>query len=80
MSDLSIQHELAVMNTSGDTKTIWNPDNADEVANARTVFDNLKAKGFSIFRVDTEGGKGKRMDKFEPDAAKMIAVPRITGG
>lgn len=73
-------HELAVMDRTGDTKTIWDPADEDEVDNARATFDRLKKKGFSIFRVDKDGGKGKRMENFEPDAAKMIAVPVIVGG
>lgn len=74
------RHEMAVMDGTGDTKTLWDPDNEDEVANARSVFEHFKAKGFSIFHVGKEGEKAKIMQKFDPDAAKMIAVPVIVGG
>lgn len=77
---MGVMHELAELNRSGDTKTLWNPDNPDEVAIAEEAFDSFIAKGFSIFRVDSEGGKGTRMTKFDPRAAKMIAVPRVVGG
>lgn len=74
---MGTMHEL---NHTGDTKTIWDPNNSDEVANARRAFDDLRDKGFSIFSVDSEGGKGKLMKSFDPQAGKLIAVPRIVGG
>jgi len=77
---MGAMHELCELNHSGDTKTLWNPDNATEVGIAETAFNEFIRKGFSIFRVDAEGGKGARMTKFDADAAKMIAVPRIVGG
>lgn len=80
MSDESIQHELAVMNRTGDTKTIWSPDNPVEVEVARDAFNKLRSKGYSIFKVNKEGGAGKRMDTFDPQAGKLIAVPAIVGG
>lgn len=77
---MGAMHELCELNHSGDTKTLWNPDNATEVSIAENAFNEFKRKGFSIFRVDSEGGKGSLMTEFDPDAAKMIAVPRIVGG
>lgn len=77
---MGIMGELCELNVNGDTKTIWDSENADEVENARRVFNDLKKKGFSIFRVDKKGEKGERMHEFDPDAEKMIAVPRIAGG
>lgn len=74
---MGTMHEL---NHLGDTKTQWNPDNEAECDAAESVFEDLKSKGFSIFRVDAEGGKGTLMQKFDPKAGKLIAVPRIVGG
>lgn len=74
------RHELAVMDGTGDTKTIWDPNNEVEVETARDMFDHFKDKGFSIFHVGKEGEKAKIMNKFDPNAAKMIAVPVIVGG
>lgn len=75
-----VRHEIAVMGKEGDTKTIWDPDNAEEVENARAVFERFKAKGYAIFRADKKGEKGEQIKKFDPDAAKMICVPPIVGG
>lgn len=77
---MGAMHELSELNHTGDTKTLWNPDNETEVEIAKHAFNEFRRKGFSLFRVDTEGGKGKLMTEFDPEAAKMIAVPRIVGG
>ena len=48
-------NELSVMDGTGDTKTIWDPDNKDEVAAARKQFDDLRTKGFLIYTVKRDG-------------------------
>lgn len=74
-------HELSELCRSGDTKTLWNPDNETEVSIARNAFNEFKRKGFTIFNVGADGkSKGPAMSEFDPEAAKMIAVPRLTGG
>ena len=72
--------EMAVLGVEGDVKHIWQRGNEDEVEAARAMFDSLKAKGFSAFRVDDEGEKAELMRKFDPKAGKMIMVPQIAGG
>lgn len=72
--------ELAVMDGTGDTKTIWDPRNEDEVEVARDTFKKLKSKGYLIYRVGANGEKSEAMHKFEPTAEKMIAVPPVVGG
>lgn len=74
------RHEMAILDRSGDTKTTWDPDNPDEVENARTQFKYWKDKGYAIFRVKKGGDKGEVMTKFDPEADKMIIVPPIAGG
>lgn len=74
------KNEIAVMDRTGDTKTIWDPRNDDEVEMARTTFDTLKRKGYLIYRVGKDGEKDAVMHKFDPKAEKMIAVPGIVGG
>ena len=74
--------EVAVMDPSGDTKVIFDPNNADEVENARKTFEDLKAKGFSAFKV--VGAKGEKSDEqlfeFDPTAGRMILIPALQGG
>jgi hypothetical protein len=73
--------EMAVMGKKGDTKTIWNPRDPDEVSAARKVFDDLKAKGFAAFHATgDEGKKGEKMRSFDVTAGKVILVPPMGGG
>ena len=72
--------ELAVMDNTGDTKTIWDADNKDEVEIARDTFDRLKKKGYMIYHVKKGGEQGEVMHKFDPEAEKMIAVPKVVAG
>lgn len=72
--------ELAVLDNTGDTKTIWDADNEDEVDIAREAFNKLKKKGYAIFKVDRDGNKGVKMNDFDPRAGKLIAVPAIVAG
>lgn len=75
MSDLRVMDPVA-----GDTKVIWDPDNADEVANARRTFDEMRKKGFTAYSVDDKG-KGKEVIReFDPKASKIIMRPAMAGG
>jgi len=72
--------ELHYLSEEGDTKVIWNPDNQDEVDAAEAQFDTLAEKGFTAFAVKKDGEKGKKITTFEPNAGKIIMVPKIGGG
>lgn len=73
-------HELATLDRTGDTKTIWDPRNPDEVEAARDTFNRLKKKGYLIYRVGKDGEKSTSMAEFDASAEKMIAVPPVRGG
>lgn len=77
---MGTMHELAVMDRTGDTKTIWDPDKPVEVEVAEDTFKKLRKKGYLIYRVGKDGDKSTMMTDFDPKAAKMIAVPPIVGG
>ncbi len=72
--------ELAVMDTTGDSKTIWNPDVPAEVDVARATFDALKKKRYIAYTVDEKGEKGKVINDFDPKAGKIILTPPLAGG
>ena len=73
--------ELAIMDPTGDTKVIWDPNNADEVAAAKAQFDTLKGKGFAAFRVEgAKGDKGEILREFDPKAGRIILIPALQGG
>ncbi len=75
------QGVMAVMDQTGDTKLIWNRDNADEVENARRTFKDLVKKGYTAFHVKgKEGAAGEKMNDFDPDAERIILSPKMQGG
>lgn len=71
-----------VMDRTGDTKTMWDPKNDDEVEVAREQFKALKKKGYAVYRVGERGKKSEVMQTFDPDAGAMIlvATPPVQGG
>lgn len=75
------KHALIVLDHTGDTRHMWDPDNADEVRAARSTFDMLKAKGHTAYTVNEDDGeKGRVIREFDPKAGKMIMVPKVVGG
>ncbi len=72
--------EMAVMSERGDTKLLWNPQNTDEVANAKRTFDDLRAKGYLAYTVTANGDKGEVIREFNANAEKIILAPPLRGG
>ena len=72
-------HALIIPDTTGDTKIMWTQGNADEVATAKRSFDDLRAKGFMIYKAAKDGNRGELMREFDPAAELLIAVPPIVG-
>ena len=72
--------ELCVMDQTGDTKTIWDKNNPEEVEVARATFDKLKKKKYVAYSVGKDGEKGKVITEFDPDAEKLIMSPPLAGG
>lgn len=67
--------------TAGDTKIIWNAGNRDEVEAAKSSFDKLVAKGYVAFRAEgKDGHQGAKMTTWDPDAERIILIPKIQGG
>lgn len=72
--------ELVVMDHTGDTKTIWDPDVPAEVEAAKTQFAALRKKGYLAYRVKKDGEKGEAINDFDPQAGKIILSPPMAGG
>ena len=64
----------------GDYKQTWDPDNADEVAQAEKTFNDLRKKGMVGYHVGRKGKKTTVMTKFDPDAESLIMAPVLVGG
>jgi len=73
-------HVLAILDKTGDTRIIWDPDNETEVENARRTFDELIKKRFQAFKVKGNGQKGEVVREFDPEAEKLILAPALVGG
>ena len=71
--------EMFSMDKTGDTKTIWDPENEDEVKAAKKSFNHLKKKGYSGFHVKTAGRKGERMEDFLMNPEKRVDIPKELG-
>jgi len=72
--------EMMILDQTGDTKTVWDANNPDEVEVARTQFNALKKKGYLAYAVKKGGERGARMDTFDPAAESMILAPAMAGG
>lgn len=72
--------EMSILGPDGDTKLIWDPNNADEVEAARATFDSLRAKGYLAYAVERGGGKGEVLTEFDPNQEKIILAPAVRGG
>lgn len=71
---------MAVLNQTGDVKTVWDSENEDEVSAARKQFDDLRKKGFLAYRVKRNGTKGEVIRTFDPEAESIILAPPMVGG
>lgn len=80
MDTVAAERELIVLDHTGDTKIIWDPDKADEVETARETFNKLKKKGYMAYAVDRKGDKGTVLREFDPNAEKLILAPATVGG
>ena len=73
--------EMRILGGRGDTKVIWNTENAAEVKAAKRQFKDLVEKQrFAAFRVNESGSQGERVREFDPNAGKLIIVPPMAGG
>jgi len=72
--------KMSIIDNTGDTKVIWDKDNADEVEAAEDQFDTLINKGFVAYAVTKSGEAGKKIKKFLAKAGKIIMIPPIAGG
>jgi hypothetical protein len=72
--------KMHIMDETGDSKLIWDSENAVEVEAAQELFNKLKKKGHTAFAVKKNGEKGKVIDEFDPDMEKIIMAPKMQAG
>jgi predicted dinucleotide-binding enzyme len=75
------QSVMAVINETGDKKTIWDRMNPIEVEGAKREFDYFKSKGYMAYKVTgTDGRRGEVLHAFDPQAERIIFAPAMQGG
>lgn len=65
---------------NGDDEIRWDLTNPNEVAIARTAFDQFKADGFLAYSSDVKDGPAEVIQSFDPLAAEIVMTPQIIGG
>jgi hypothetical protein len=68
-----------VMDTSGDTRHQFDPENASAVAEAERRFFELTSAGF-IAAKRTGNGASELQRRFDPTAQETVFIPRLVGG
>lgn len=74
------RHSLNVLDHTGHSQTIWDPNNDAEVAAAKSTFDTLSSKGYVAYCVKADGTEAEVMKTFDPKAKAMIMRPAVKGG
>lgn len=75
-------NSLHITDETGDTRIMWDPAIADEVATAKAAFDAAKKKGMLAYSVDPDSGgrTGEVIREFDETAGKIIMVRQTRGG
>jgi hypothetical protein len=68
-----------VMDTSGDTRHQFDPDDPSAVAEAERRFTKLTGAGF-IAAKRTGIGASELIREFDPTAQETVFIPRLRGG
>jgi hypothetical protein len=72
---------IAVMDGTGDKKSMWDPKDEGAVEEAKEEFKRLTAKGYLAFGVDPNTGeKREQVTEFKKSFRKLIFVPPVAGG
>jgi len=76
------QNVLHITDETGDTRIMWDPAVADEVATAKAAFNAAKKKGMLAYAVDAEtGGRtGEGIREFDETKGKIIMIRQTRGG
>ena len=69
----------SVMDTSGDTRHQFDPEDTSAVAEAERRFRELTGAGFIAAR-RTGNGTSELVRQFDPTAKETLFIPRLVGG
>ena len=68
-----------VMDHTGDTRHPFNPEDAQELANAERRFNELTQAGFTA-AARTAPGEVTKIRSFDPSVEETLFFPRLVGG
>lgn len=71
---------LFVLDGTGDSRMQWDRNDPAQVAAAEARFDEMRGKGYSAYKVDASGRRGEVINKFDPDAERIIMHRQLVGG
>ncbi len=78
---------LHLLSFEGDTTVAWDLERAsvgdieaeEAVREAERIFEEAKKKGATAFSV-VPGSPPKVLERFDPEAERIVVVPRVQGG
>lgn len=71
---------MYVMDATGHRDVMRWSESEESRAIARRAFDEYKAKGYSMFVMDEDDEKGRKLERFDPSVGAFIAVAPLQGG
>ena len=71
---------MIIPDATGHTQVKWDPSRPDEVTAARAQFDAMLGQNYRAFRVEGEDRQGTRIERFDPEASRIMFVPHLRGG
>ena len=72
--------ELAILHYSVAKTVTWDPSKREEVEAAKEQFNALMDEGFSALRISPGAGEGRKIDRFDAAAEKILMFPFLAGG
>lgn len=63
---------LIELNHSGDVKLSWDPDDPEDVKNAKDHFERLRKEGHIFYKLTATKKKGQKTDEFPEKESEMI--------
>ena len=69
-------HQQIVLDSTGDARHRFDPEDVNEVAAARRRYEGFIARGYYAF----DKKDGRRLDRFDTSVEDTLFVPRLKGG
>jgi hypothetical protein len=71
---------LRVLGKGGDKEIPWNPEDREQLDDARFVVETLLREGYQAYSLEENGRTGEFLRRFKPEAHEVVLAPRFQGG